>query len=460
MKHLYIHIPFCQRRCSYCDFNTYANMEDRIDAYVAALCSELRAYAAQYPATHGAEPLAPPVPLTRASLRPTIFLGGGTPTMLSLSQMERVLAAAAEIVPLDQAEVTTEANPGTVIDENYLRGLRSLGINRISFGVQSLHDPTLRVLGRIHTAAEAIATYEQARRAGFDRINLDFIFGLPGQTAEQWGWTLDQLAPLDAEHISLYSLIVEQGTPLHQQVTRGSITVPDDDATAAMYELAMEKLAAAGYVQYEISNWAKDAKEQKNKGTKEQTKNQEPRTKNQELGPGIPPSPVATEAEARRRSGQGGQEGEGLTSISLPSGACLHNIAYWLNADYIGCGAGAHGHVYPQRWHDILSVDEYIRASRENKLPRAETLDLNENDLFSETMMMGLRLNSGVSFAHFADRCGHQLLDVYPSEIRQLIELGMIEQNSLGIRLTERGRMLGNEVFLRFLRDEPSPVAR
>ncbi|MBV9787545.1 MAG: radical SAM family heme chaperone HemW [Chloroflexi bacterium] len=433
MKHLYIHIPFCQRRCSYCDFNTYANMEDRIDAYVAALCSELRAYAAQYPATHAAEPLAPLVPLTRASLRPTIFLGGGTPTMLSLSQMERVLAAAAEIVPLEQAEITTEANPGTVIDEDYLRGLRSLGINRISFGVQSLHDPTLRVLGRIHTAAEAIATYEQARRAGFDRINLDFIFGLPGQTAEQWGWTLDQLAPLDAEHISLYSLIVEQGTPLHQQVTRGSITVPDDDATAAMYELAMEKLAASGYVQYEISNWAKDTKEQRTTEQRTKEQNLEPRTQNLE-----PRSSV----------------------LSLPSGACLHNIAYWLNADYIGCGAGAHGHIYPRRWHDILSVDEYIRASRENKLPIAETLDLNENDLFSETMMMGLRLNNGVSFAHFADRCGHALLDVYPGEIRQLIELGMIEQDPIGIRLTERGRMLGNEVFLRFLRDEPSPVAR
>ena len=466
IKHLYIHIPFCHRRCAYCDFNTYANMEDRIDAYVAALCSELRAYAAQYPAPRAVEPLAALEPLTRASLRPTIVLGGGTPTMLSLAQLERVMVAANEIVPLEQAEVTTEANPGTVIDEAYLRGLRSLGINRISFGVQSLHDPTLRVLGRIHTAAEAIETYHQARRAGFDRVNLDFIFGLPGQTAAQWAWTLDQLAPLDAEHISLYSLILEQGTPLHQQVTRGSITVPDDDATAAMYELAMEKLAAAGYVQYEISNWAKDAKhpeprtqnlepteEQMNKGTNEQARAQrriEQRTKEQagfDLPPRLPP-------------GEWGPGGEGLSKIALPSGACLHNIAYWLNADYIGCGAGAHGHIYPRRWHDILSVDEYIRAARQGKLPIAETLDLSENDLFSETMMMGLRLNSGVSFAHFADRCGHELLDVYAVEIRQLIELGLIEHDSIGIRLTEHGRMLGNEVFLRFLRDEPSQVAR
>ena len=265
-RHLYIHIPFCQRRCSYCDFNTYANMEDRIDAYVAALCMELRNIAQSLPPFPSpssvlipqSSSLSPhPSVLTRTALQPTIFLGGGTPTMLSLRQMEQVLDAANEIVPLHSAEVTTEANPGTVLDEGYLRGLRGLGINRISFGVQSLHDPTLRVLGRIHTAAEALATFRQARHAGFERINLDFIFGLPGQTVEQWGWTLDRAMEIGADHFSLYSLIVEEGTPLHQQVTRGSITIPDDDASADMYELAMERLQAGGYAQYEISNWAR-----------------------------------------------------------------------------------------------------------------------------------------------------------------------------------------------------------
>jgi oxygen-independent coproporphyrinogen-3 oxidase len=418
MQHLYIHIPFCQRRCSYCDFNTYANMDDRIEAYVDALCSELRAYGAQYPAQRAAGPLAPLTPLTRASLTPTIFLGGGTPTMLSLAQMERVLAAADTITPLAHAEVTTEANPGTVIDESYLRGLRSLGINRISFGVQSLHDPTLRVLGRIHTAAEAIETYRQAERAGFERINLDFIFGLPGQTREQWAWTLDQLAAIGPEHVSLYSLIVEQGTPLHQQVTRGSISVPDDDATAEMYELAIEKLAGAGYVQYEISNWAKG-------------------------------------------QGSGGGTNRPLAADPrppIPVGACQHNIAYWLNADYIGCGAGAHGHHYPRRWHDILGVNEYIQVARSGRPPIAETLALTPNELYAETMMMGLRLNCGVSFAHFADRCGQPLLEVYGAEIAELRRQELIEQDALGIRLTERGRMVGNDVFLRFLRDETTPV--
>ncbi len=173
---------------------------------MAALCTALRRQ------PNLAQPGPPPTAagLTRADLKPTIFLGGGTPTMLSLQQLEQVLAAANEVVPLSGAEVTTEANPGTVISRDYLRGLRDLGINRISFGVQSLHDPTLRVLGRIHTAAEALRTLDDARAVGFERINLDFIFGLPGQTLEQWAWTLDRVAELDADHFSLYSLIVEE----------------------------------------------------------------------------------------------------------------------------------------------------------------------------------------------------------------------------------------------------------
>jgi len=319
--------------------------------------------------------------------------------MLSLEQMERLLAAAGEHVPLEDAEITTEANPGTVLDEGYLRGLRSLGINRISFGVQSLHDPTLRVLGRIHTASEAVETYRQARRAGFERINLDFIFGLPGQTLEQWQWTLDRVAELDADHFSLYSLIVEEGTPLHQQVTRGSITVPDDDATASMYELAIERLDRAGYVQYEISNWAKP----------------------------------------------------GTRASLLPDQASHHNVAYWLNADYLAFGAGAHGHVYPRRWHDLLRVDEYIATGGRGVAPIAEIIELSAADLRAETMMMGLRLNTGVSYAHFQDRCGVELLESYGQEVATLEATGLLIQDDVGLRLTDRGRALGNQVFLQFL---------
>src|SRR3954463_13644669 len=219
IKHLYIHIPFCHRRCAYCDFNTYANMDDRMAAYVNALCAELHDWGLATANAPRRQPLDSTLqPLTRASLRPTVFLGGGTPSMLPLLLMEQVLAAANELIALAGAEVTVEANPGTVLGRDYLRQLHNLGVNRLSMGVQSLHDPTLRVLGRIHTAAEARASYEDARRAGFENINLDFIFGLPGQTVEQWDATLREIGAWQTDHFSLYSLILEEKTPLYAQV--------------------------------------------------------------------------------------------------------------------------------------------------------------------------------------------------------------------------------------------------
>lgn len=406
-RHLYLHVPFCQRRCSYCDFNTFANMEDRIDAYVNTLVADLQAAHTDATDWRGhstsLEPFSGGDPaqtgLIRTHLRPTIFLGGGTPTMLSLQQMERVVEAASLHVPLENAEITVEANPGTVIDEAYLRGLIAIGINRISFGVQSLHDPTLRVLGRIHTANEALETFRQARRAGFERINLDFIFGLPDQTLEQWAWTLNRLGELAPDHVSLYSLILEEGTPLHRQVTIGSIVIPNDDDTAEMYDMAMEQLATSGLTQYEISNWARN----------------------------------------------------GASLGLLPDQAAHHNVAYWLNADYLAFGAGAHGHLYPRRWHDIRGIDAYIRARRDGRAPIAEVTELTSHDLRAETMMMGLRLNVGVSYAHFRDRCGVAMLDIYGTEIASLVEHGLLIQDAIGVRLTDRGRMLGNQVFMRFV---------
>lgn len=388
MKHLYIHIPFCHRRCSYCDFNTYANMEHRIEAYVDSLCAELAMLAT--PGAASSSLVATASSPEAEALRPTIFLGGGTPTMLSLGQMERVLAAASAIVPLEGAEISSEANPGTVLGRDYLRGLRALGVNRLSMGVQSLHDPTLRVLGRIHTADEARTSYVEAREAGFDNLNLDFIFGLPGQTQAQWEQTLDTIVEWEVEHFSLYSLILEESTPLFAQVTAGRVVVPDDDATAAMYETAMERLGAAGYEQYEISNWTR----------------------------------------GRR---------------------CDHNLAYWLNSDYLAAGAGAHGHVYPLRYANILGVDDYIGAVAAGRLPRAETTNLAPTDLMAETMLMGLRLDQGVGEAHFAARCGVSLDTAYSTTLAELVDQGLVERTAGRVRLTARGRMLGNRVFERFV---------
>jgi oxygen-independent coproporphyrinogen III oxidase len=423
VKHLYIHIPFCHRRCAYCDFNTYANMDDRMAAYVDALCTEIKEWGLEIGSTPS---LQPPVsslqPLTRASLRPTVFLGGGTPSMLPLPLMEQVLAAANELIPFAGAEVTVEANPGTVLGRDYLRQLRSLGVNRLSMGVQSLHDPTLRVLGRIHTAEEARASYEDARRAGFENINLDFIFGLPGQTIEQWDATLREIGAWQTDHFSLYSLILEEKTPLYAQVMGGRLSVPDEDATADMYERAIDLLGAAGYVQYEISNWARDHR-QATGDARQKTSADMPNSVSRLA------SPVS----------------------HLPAYACQHNLAYWLNADYLACGAGAHGHLFPRRYSDVLGIDDYISRVQSGQSPIAETIALTKRDLAAETMFMGLRLNAGVSYEHFRDRCGAELERVYGDVLTDLVGLGLLVRDERGVRLTERGRMLGNQVFQRFV---------
>jgi oxygen-independent coproporphyrinogen-3 oxidase len=403
--HLYLHIPFCQRRCSYCDFNTYANLEDRIEAYVQALCTEMGMLSALP---------APSLPRAAAHpLRPTVYFGGGTPSMLSLAQVERVLAAAGALVPLDEAEITLEANPGSVLGAgssggsaalDYFRGLRSLGVSRLSLGVQTLHDPTLRVLGRTHTAADARQCFAAARQAGFENISLDFMFGLPGQSLAEWQSALDAIATWGADHFSLYSLILEESTPLYAQVVGGRVSVPDDDITGAMYEQAMERLAAAGYAQYEISNWAR----------------------RDSYDPEEIPSP-------------------------LPRLASQHNLAYWLNVDYLAAGAGAHGHAYPERYANILGVDEYIATVGADRRPVLTTTPLTRDDLYAETMFMGLRLNSGVSAAHFQARCGVEMQHVYGPTLEMLRGQGLLDYDVAGARLSARGRMLGNQVFSHFV---------
>lgn len=396
-RHLYIHIPFCHRRCAYCDFNTYANMDDRMEAYTDALVRELRALAPMQPiAQHPADPAA----LLRRDLPPTIFLGGGTPSMLPLPLMERVLQAADAVIPFRGAEITVECNPGTVLGKDYLRQLRAMGVNRVSMGVQSLHDPLLRMLGRIHTAAEARASYDDARSVGFDSVNLDFIFGLPGQTLQDWQDTLAQAASWDVDHYAMYSLILEESTPLYAQVQGGRLSVPDDDITGAMYEHTISFLGEQGYHQYEISNWAH--------------------------GP---------------LTGPGG----------LPHHAGLHNVAYWLNADYHAAGAGAHGHVDGRRFVDVLGVEDYISCAGSGSSPLRETTELSAADILAETMMMGLRLNQGISHAHIADRCGVDLRQTHGAVLDQCVADGLLEVDTVGVRLTPRGRLYGNQVFQRFI---------
>ena len=244
---LYLHIPFCRQRCSYCDFNTYTTLSDLQAEYVAALAAEIRQVGAAAPAG-------------RPAVHP-IFFGGGTPSLLTPAQLATILGAAHEAFAVDPAaEITLEANPGTV-DTAYLAAIRALGVNRLSFGVQSALPGELALLGREHDFAAAVAAVAAARAAGFDNLNLDLIYGLPGQSVADWQRTLDAVLPLNIEHISLYCLTIEPGTPMQRWLHNGTIIPPDADTAADQYEVAGRALAAAGFGHYEISNWARPGRE-------------------------------------------------------------------------------------------------------------------------------------------------------------------------------------------------------
>lgn len=386
---LYIHIPFCAVRCRYCDFNTFAGLERYYEPYTAALIDEIRRAGAA---------------LGRPQVR-TVFVGGGTPTVLPPSLLAQVLDACrtAFVVPSD-AEITSEANPGTV-DQDHFLALRAMGVNRLSMGVQSFDDEELRWLGRIHSAAEAEGAFKAARAAGFDNLNLDFIYGLPGQTPATWLHSLDRALALGPEHLSLYSLTVEPGTPLADHVRRGLAAAPDDDLAADLYLAAQEKLASHGYIQYEISNWATGV------------------TKSDRDNPGF---------------------------------ACRHNLVYWRDEPYLGFGPGAHSYDGARRWWNVRPVPHYIQ-----RLGRAESAEAGSERIDTrmaqgEMMMLGLRLvREGVTAARFRERFGVSLTEMFDREITELTERGLLEWLSGHLRLTPQGRLLGNQVFAAFLPDEP-----
>ncbi len=394
---LYLHIPFCRHRCGYCDFNTYAGLEALVPAYVRALCGEIKAVAAA-----AGERL--PVH--------TIFFGGGTPSLLPAADLAYILdclAASADLIT--PVEISLEANPGT-LSLNYLQEIRRLGINRLSLGAQSANPVELRLLERQHSYLDVIQAVAWARQAGFDNLNLDLIFGLPDQSLESWRRTLELALGLQPEHFSLYALTLEHGTPLERWARRGLILEPDPDLAADMYEWAAQRLADAGYEQYEISNWA-----------------------------------------ARR-----------LGELYV----CRHNLQYWRGLPYLGLGAGAHGYAAGQRTVNALSPAAYIQRCSsvlENSVHRYEfpqgpatqsVTPVDRQAEIGETMMMGLRLvEEGVSEAAFQQRFGQSLRQVFKPQIDKLIRLGLLEWTvgAAGetLRLTRRGRLLGNQVFVEFI---------
>lgn len=379
---LYFHIPFCHTRCHYCDFNTYAGILPLREPYVRALLSEIE--------LAGAMALLPDGSPRRSR---TIFFGGGTPSLLSVEQISRILAASRVAFAVDaEAEITLEANPGT-LSLAQLQGLRTAGVNRLSLGSQSFDADLLRSLGRIHSPREITQAVLFARQAGFSSINLDFMFGLPSQTMHQWQETLDEALQLRPEHLSLYSLIIEEGTPFATWTQEGRITPGDEDLCADMYEYAEERLRASGYVNYEISNW------------------------------------------------------------SLPGQQCQHNLTYWWNLPYIGMGAGAHSFFAGKRFSDVLDPQEYVRLLKTRQMPVAETAEVSRLQEMTETSFLGLRTAMGLHLPTFKERFGEPFAQFVGDRLHPVEEAGLLEHAHDWLRLSERGRLLGNEVFFRLLPD-------
>lgn len=396
---LYVHIPFCVRKCSYCDFNTYSGLEALHEAYVGALCREVSGAAER----HGLRPV------------DSVFIGGGTPTVLSGEQLARVMGALrAGFQLLPGCEITVEANPGAT-DMSRFRQLADLGVNRLSLGAQSFQEDELRFLGRIHGVAELGRAVDAARAAGLERFNLDLIFGLPGQARATWRRSLDAALALEPEHLSLYSLIVEPETPLAQWVASGRVAAPDDDIAADHYLDAQERLAVAGYLHYEISNWTRR------------------------------PSREVV-----------------LDEWSSPPGASRHNLRYWRNEDYLGFGPGAHSCLHrpasegkahqARRWWNLKSVPEYIRRLGVGEDVEDASETVVGAQAMGESMMLGLRLiREGLSWESFRRLHGVDAREAYAPVLSQLDSWGMVERSSSALRLSARGIPLGNQVFGRFL---------
>jgi oxygen-independent coproporphyrinogen III oxidase len=427
---IYLHIPVCQHRCAYCDFNTYAGQDDSIPAYVDALIREIDFVGKSQRFSESASQTTNYLPDHLFTYSPvhTIFFGGGTPSLLSAPQFDSILRALhAAFTFTTDAEISIEANPGTISPQK-LTAIREAGINRISFGVQSANTEELRMLERIHDFFTVIEAVSTARKAGFDNLNLDLIYGLPEQTLSTWQTTLHRTVDLHPEHISAYALTLEHSTPFGRWSSKGLLPLPDPDLAAEMYEYAEEFLESNGYVHYEISNWGLDRRPQ--------------------IVDRISPSIV-------RRP---------------PSFACKHNLQYWHSLPYLAFGAGAHGYANGYRYSNALRIKTYIERLtnyQSTNLPfplSPATVNQHKQTLkddMSEYMLNNLRLtNAGVSESDFRLRFGRGLLEVYPKEIKELIRNGLLEYAKTSgflknpevcLRLTKRGRLLGNQVFVRFV---------
>ncbi|MCY8352176.1 radical SAM family heme chaperone HemW [Bacillus haynesii] len=376
MKAAYIHIPFCEHICHYCDFNKFFIQSQPLDEYLRSLEKEMAnsMEAAGHPELK------------------TIFIGGGTPTSLSAAQLERLLDSIHRILKPSEslAEFAVEANPDDLSAEK-LDVLKAAGVDRLSFGVQTFEDELLKKIGRVHEQKDVLVSFERARKAGFDNISLDLMFGLPGQTIGHLASSLDTALALGAEHYSVYSLIVEPKTVFYNLMKKGRLHLPPQDQEAEMYELVMRKMEEAGIGQYEISNYAKKGYESK------------------------------------------------------------HNLTYWNNEEYFGFGAGAHGYINGKRTVNAGPVKHYIDLIEQSGFPYKEKHRVTKNEQIEEEMFLGLRKTAGIDKECFFEKYGRSVDDLFPKVLHSLEETGLIVNTNKNVFLTHNGKLLGNEVFQAFL---------
>ena len=376
---IYVHLPFCVQKCLYCDFLSGPTHLSLIDEYIEKLTIEMQQHKEF---------------VQKYKIR-SIFLGGGTPSILNVIQIEKVMNALYDIIGnqlLENAEITIESNPGTLTEEK-LKKYLELGINRISMGLQSTHNDELKNLGRIHSYEDFLDGFQKARNAGFKNINIDLMSGLPEQTLEKYETTLNRIIALNPEHISAYSLIVEEGTKFYEKygTEEGMKKLPDEETDRLMYQRTKEILSQAGYQRYEISNYAKKGYESR------------------------------------------------------------HNISYWIGIDYIGFGLGSSSYFQKKRYHNEENMKYYLQKLSQNENVMNLDEELTLQDQMEEFMILGLRMIKGISKTEFEARFQKDVLSVYGGPIQKLLQLNLLEENGDYLCLTEQGIDVSNEIFTMFL---------
>ncbi|MEW6661288.1 MAG: radical SAM family heme chaperone HemW [Bacillota bacterium] len=372
---VYLHVPFCRQKCNYCDFISFPTEENRYQAYGQGLIAELALY---HPAVTGRRAV-------------SVYFGGGTPSLLGPQQLAEILTGIMGLIELvPDAEITMEANPAT-IEQSQLETLRQAGFNRLSIGAQARQDRLLSFLGRAHNSRDTEITVRAARKAGFANINLDLMYGLPGQSLEDWQDTLNWAVALEPEHLAAYGLKLEEGTLWEDQFKMGLLSLPEEETVLNMHELTIHTLTGAGYLHYEISNFAR------------------------------------------------------------PGFRSVHNLLYWRNQEYLGLGVAASSHFGSMRWTNTKDLDAYLVMVNSGVLPVGEKESLPPEIEMAETVFLGLRLLEGYHPMDFQHRFGVPFEQVYGSQLAKLMTLGLIEKHRGRFRLTRQGLPLANEAFQKFL---------